>query len=199
MSDFGKGNTRVPTGEVTELLLSLGKGNEEAASKLIPLVYGELRKLARHYMRGEQPNHTLQTTALVHEAYLRLVEQRTANWQNRAHFFAIAAQSMRRILVDHARACRTDKRGGGQETLPLDEAFIFSPEKSAELIALDQALDRLSEMSPRQSRIIELRFFAGLNVDETAEVLGISPKTVKRDWSVARAWLHREVRNTAEN
>ena len=182
-------------GEVTQLLVSLSKGDQEAASKLIPLVYDELRRLARHYMRRERSDHTLQTTALVHEAYLRLVEQCETNWQNRAHFFAIAAQLMRRILLDHARACRTDKRGGEHERLPLEETLVFSPKKSAELIALDEALNRLSELSPRQSQIIELRFFGGLTVEETAEVLGIAPKTVKRDWSVARAWLHREVRS----
>ena len=182
-------------GEVTQLLVSLSKGNQEAVSKLIPLVYEELRRLARHYMRRERSDHTLQTTALVHEAYLRLVEQRETNWQNRAHFFAIAAQLMRRILLDHARACRTDKRGGEHERLPLEETLVFSPKKSEELIALDEALNRLSELSPRQSQIIELRFFGGLTVEETAEVLGIAPKTVKRDWSVARAWLHREVRS----
>jgi len=181
-------------GEVTELLASLREGNEHAASKLVPLVYDELRRLARHYMRREQAEHTLQTTALVHEAYLRLVDQRQTKWQSRAHFFAIAAQSMRRILVDHARACRSDKRGGDHERLPLDEALVFSPVKSAELIALDDALNLLAELSPRQSRIIELRFFAGLTVEETADVLGVAPKTVKRDWRVARAWLHREVR-----
>ncbi|HVN78465.1 MAG TPA: sigma-70 family RNA polymerase sigma factor [Terriglobia bacterium] len=184
------------TQEITELLINLSKGDQQAASKLIPIVYGELRRLARHYMRQERQDHTLQTTALVHEAYLRLIEQRQTNWQNRAHFFGIAAQLMRRILLDHARASHAGKRGGGEERLPLEEGLVFSTEKSVELIALDQALDRLAELSPRQSRIVELRFFGGLSVEETAEVMGIAPKTVKRDWSVARAWLHREVRQS---
>jgi RNA polymerase sigma factor (TIGR02999 family) len=162
----------------------------------MPLVYEELRRLAGHYMRRERPDHTLQTTALIHEAYLRLVEQRDTNWKNRAHFFAVAAQLMRRILVDHARACQTTKRGGEVEFLSLEEHSIaFSEEKSRELIALDEALTRLAELSPRQSQIIELRFFGGLTVEETAEALQIAPRTVKRDWRVARAWLHREVRS----
>jgi RNA polymerase sigma-70 factor (ECF subfamily) len=189
----------VSDSEVTDLLVKLSRGDQAAASKIIPVVYGELRRLARYYMRHERPDHTLQTTALVHEAYLHLIEQRQTNWQNRAHFFGIAAQLMRRILLDHARAYHAGKRGGGHEKLPLEEAFVFSPEKSAELIALDQALDRLAKLSSRQSRIVELRFFGGLSVEETAEVIGIAPKTVKRDWSVARAWLHREIRTTAVN
>jgi RNA polymerase sigma-70 factor (ECF subfamily) len=180
--------------EVSELLVLLSKGDQAAASKLIPIVYGELHRLARHYMRKERTDHTLQTTALVHEAYLRLTEQRVQNWRNRAHFFGIAAQLMRRVLLDHARACHAGKRGGDQERLPLEEALVFSPQKSVELIALDQALDRLAELSPRQSQVIELRFFGGLSVEEAAEVMGVAPKTVKRDWSIARAWLHREVR-----
>ena len=183
-------------GEVTQLLADLCRGKQEVTPKLIPLVYDELRRLARHYMRLESPGHTLQTTALIHEAYLRLVEQRETTWQNRAHFFAVAAQSMRRILVDHARASQTAKRGGNAEILSLDqEPIAFSQEKSGELIALDEALTRLADLSPRQSQIIELRFFGGLSVEETAEVLQIAPRTVKRDWRVARAWLHREVRN----
>ena len=183
-------------GEVTQLLADLCRGKQEVAPQLIPLVYEELRRLARHFMRLERPGHTLQTTALIHEAYLRLVEQRETTWQNRAHFFAVAAQSMRRILVDHARASQTAKRGGNAEIVSLDEEPIaFSQEKSGELIALDEALTRLADLSPRQSQIIELRFFGGLSVEETAEALQIAPRTVKRDWRVARAWLHREVRN----
>ena len=183
-------------GEVTQLLAELCRGKQEVAPQLIPLVYEELRRLARHFMRLERPGHTLQTTALIHEAYLRLVEQRETTWQNRAHFFAVAAQSMRRILVDHARASQTAKRGGNAEIVSLDEEPIaFSQEKSGELIALDEALTRLADLSPRQSQIIELRFFGGLSVEETAEALQIAPRTVKRDWRVARAWLHREVRN----
>jgi RNA polymerase sigma-70 factor (ECF subfamily) len=179
-------------GEVTQLLADLCRGKQEVTPKLIPLVYEELRRLARHYMRLESPGHTLQTTALIHEAYLRLIEQRETTWQNRAHFFAVAAQSMRRILVDHARASQTAKRGGDAEILSLDqEPIAFSQEKSS---ALDEALTRLADLSPRQTQIIELRFFGGLSVEETAEALQIAPRTVKRDWKVARAWLHREVR-----
>jgi len=160
------------------------------------MVYAELRRLAASYMRKERCDHTLQATALVHEAYLKLIEQRSVNWQSRAHFFGIAAQIMRRILVDHARGHLRDKRGGGQQEVPLDEAIIFAPEQSGELINLDEALNRLATLDPRQAKIVELRFFGGLNVDETAEVLGISPKTVKRDWSVAKAWLHGELKQS---
>jgi len=180
--------------DVTLLLTELAHGNQEAGEKLVPLVYEELKSLARSYMRRERPDHTLQTTALVHEAYLRMVRQRTVDWQNRSHFFGIAAQLMRRILIDHARGHLRAKRGGAQEILPLDGAIVFSPEHSAELVKLDHALERLSKLDARQSRIVELRFFGGLTVEETAEFLGISPKTVKRDWSVAKAWLHAELR-----
>lgn len=184
-------------GEVTELLAEVCRGRHNAVSQLMPLVYEELRRLARHHMRRERSDHTLQTTALIHEAYLRLVEQRDTNWKNRAHFFAVAAQLMRRILVDYARASHTEKRGGDAEILSLDlDPIALSEEKSRELIALDEALTRLTDLSPRQSQIIELRFFGGLTVEETAEVLQIAPRTVKRDWRVARAWLHREVRGT---
>ena len=185
-------------GEVTQLLADLRKGKPEAASKLMPLVYEELRRLARHYMWQERPDHTLQPTALVHEAYLRLVGQERVNWQSRAHFLGLAGQMMRRILVDYARAHQTDKRGGRQIEVSLEEELeMFSPERSLELVALDEALIRLAELSPRQTQIVELRFFGGLTVEETAEVLGIAPKTVKRDWSAARAWLHREVGKAA--
>jgi RNA polymerase sigma-70 factor, ECF subfamily len=183
-------------GNVTVLLAELTKGNEEAAAKLIPMVYGELRRLAGSYMRRERSDHTLQATALVHEAYLKLIEQRAVNWQSRAHFFGIAAQIMRRILVDHARGHLRDKRGGGQSEVPLDEAIVFAPQQSSELVRLDQALDRLALIDPRQAKIVELRFFGGLTVEEASEVLGISPKTVKRDWSVAKAWLHGELKQS---
>jgi len=184
-------------GEVTELLADLCRGKQNVAPKLVPLVYEELRRLARHYMRQERSDHTLQTTALIHEAYLRLVEQRDTNWKSRTHFFAMAAQLMRRILIDYARASQTAKRGGNAETVSLDEEpMVFSQARSGELIALDEALTRLAHLSPRQSQIIELRFFGGLSVEETADVMQIAPRTVKRDWSVARAWLHREVRST---
>jgi RNA polymerase sigma-70 factor (ECF subfamily) len=183
-------------GDVTVLLEQLAKGKEEVASKLIPLVYNELRRLAGGYMRRERNDHTLQPTALVHEAYLKLVEQRSVNWQSRAHFFGIAAQLMRRILVDHARGHLRDKRGGGVIPVPLDEALVFAPEQSSELVKLDQSLERLANLDPRQSKIVELRFFGGLTVEQTAEVLGISPKTVKRDWSVAKAWLHGDLKTS---
>src|SRR5215831_7085684 len=185
--------------DVTALLGELTKGNPDAGPKLIPLVYGELRRLADSYMRRERTGHTLQTTALVHEAYLKLLGQRSVDWQNRAHFFGIAAQVMRRILIDHARGHVRDKRGGGREAVPLDEALVFSPERSADFLELDSALERLAELDPRQAKIVELRFFGGLTVEEAAEVLGISPKTVKRDWSVAKAWLHGELKATYGN
>jgi RNA polymerase sigma-70 factor (ECF subfamily) len=185
--------------EVTTLLARLVDGDPQAASRLVPLVYGELRQIAARFMRRERVDHTLQTTALVHEAYLKLVEQTPASWQNRAHFFAIAAQVMRHILIDHARGHAREKRGGGQTVIQFDEGLVFSPEQSSELLEVDAALQRLTELDPRQGKIVELRFFGGLTVDETAAVLGISPKTVKRDWSVAKAWLHGELRQSHGN
>jgi RNA polymerase sigma-70 factor (ECF subfamily) len=185
--------------DVTVLLAEATKGDQQAASKLVPLVYDELRRLARHYMRRERENHTLQATALVHEAYLKLVQHQSVDWQNRAHFFGIAAQVMRHILVDHARGHGREKRGAGQQLVSLEEALVFSPEKSAELIKLDESLERLAKLDPRQGRIVELRFFGGLTVEETAHILGISPKTVKREWSVAKAWLHGDLRQNHGN
>jgi RNA polymerase sigma-70 factor (ECF subfamily) len=180
--------------DVTALLAELSKGKPDAADQLIPVVYDELRRLANSYMRREREGHTLQATALVHEAYMKLVEQRSVTWQSRAHFFGIAAQIMRRLLVDHARGRLRGKRGGGQHLVPLDDALVASPEQFSGLVELDGALDRLAMMDPRQARIVELRFFAGLTVEEAAEVLDVSPKTVKRDWSVAKAWLHGELK-----
>jgi len=185
--------------DVTVLLAEVTKGDRQAASKLIPLVYDELRRLAGRYMRRERADHTLQATALVHEAYLKLVQQPSVEWQNRAHFFGIAAQVMRHILVDHARGHGREKRGAGQQVVSLDEAFVFSPEKSVELLKLDESLQRLTKLDPRQGRIVELRFFGGLTVEETAHVLGVSPKTVKREWSVAKAWLHGDLRKGHDN
>ena len=182
--------------EVTELLSALAGGSPTAAEKLIPLVYDELKRLARSYMRRERQDHTLQTTALVHEAYLKLVRQRATNWQGRSHFFGVAAQLMRRILTDHARGHLRKKRDGAHIVLPLDEGLVFSPEHSEDLLKLDEALERLSKLDVRQSKIVELRFFGGLSVEEAAELLGVSPKTVKRDWAVAKAWLHAELRST---
>jgi RNA polymerase sigma factor (TIGR02999 family) len=185
--------------EVTVLLAQLVQGDQQAASRLAPAVYRELRQMAARYMRRERVDHTLQATALVHEAYLKLVDQTSANWQNRAHFFAVAAQVMRHILIDHARGNAREKRGGGQVVIQLDEALVFSPEQSSELLEVDAALHRLAELDPRQGKIVELRFFGGLTVEETAAVLGISPKTVKRDWSVAKAWLHGELKQDHGN
>ncbi len=182
--------------DVTELLGQLAKGDDAAAARLIPIVYDELRRLAFAYMRRERKDHTLQPTALVHEAYVKLTEQRAVDWQSRAHFFGIAAQTMRRILVDHARGHLRDKRGGGMVPVPLDEALVFAPEQSSELVRLDASLQRLAKLDPRQSRIVELRFFGGLTVEQTAELLGISPKTVKRDWSMAKAWLHGDMKTS---
>jgi RNA polymerase sigma factor (TIGR02999 family) len=180
--------------EVTGLLLEYAHGSQEAADKLIPVVYEELKRLARDYMRRENPSHTLQTTALVHEAYLKLVRQKDVNWQGRAHFIGVAAQLMRRILIDHAKGRLRGKRGGEQVVVSLNEALTFSPERSEEILKLDKALERLSKLDARQSRIVELRFFGGLSIEETAEFLGISPKTVKRDWTVAKVWLRSELR-----
>ena len=179
--------------DVTTLLRRIGGGDATAAAELVPLIYGELRRLAAHLMARERPGHTLQTTALVHEAYVRLVEQRFDSWNNRAHFYGAAAGIMRRILVDYARARHSVKRGGHVHRVPLDDTVAWSAEQFDELLRIDAALKRLAERSPRQVQVVELRFFAGLDVEETAEALAISPKTVKRDWSVARAWLHREL------
>ena len=179
--------------EVTDLLLAWGQGDESALERLIPLVQAELHRLAHHYMGQERPGHLLQTTALVNEAYLRLVDASRVQWQNRAHFFAVSAQLMRRVLVDAARTRHYQKRGGGAQQVSLDEAMIVSRERGAELIALDEALDTLAASDGRASRVVELRFFGGLSIDETAEALKISPETVKRDWSFAKAWLLREL------
>jgi RNA polymerase sigma factor (TIGR02999 family) len=182
-------------GDITQLLADVQNGRPDAASELIPLVYEELRRLARLQMRSERSDHTLQATALVHEAYFRLVNQPERTWQNRTHFVRIAAQVMRRMLIDHARARRTAKRQGGLQRVPLEEPLLVTEEQSDELLALNEALEQLAELDVRQSRVVELRFFGGLTVEETAEALGIAPKTVKRDWSVARAWLYRAVKN----
>lgn len=182
--------------EVNGPLQELGSGDREAASRLLPIVYAELRRLAAHYMRGEQSGQSIQPTELVHEAYLRLVGQTRISWQGRAHFMAMAAISMRRILIERARRKSADKRGGGGEKVPLDDLDAFTSEKSFQLLALDEALDRLATLSPRQCRIVELRFFAGLNFDEIAKLEGLSLRTVKYDWSAARVWLHREIART---
>jgi RNA polymerase sigma-70 factor (ECF subfamily) len=179
--------------DVTELLAAWGRGDEQALEQLMPLVYRELRRLAHGRLGRERSGHSLQTTDLVHEAFLRLVDQQEAGWQNRSHFFAVAAQMMRRILVDYARARQYAKRGGGAEQVELDEAMLVTSERAAEVVALDEALLRLAELDPRKSQVVELRFFGGLSIEETAEILDVSPGTVMRDWTLAKAWLQREI------
>jgi RNA polymerase sigma factor (TIGR02999 family) len=182
-----------PPHEVTRLLIAWRNGDQHAFEELLPLVYDELRRLAGRYLRHERPGHTLQSTALVHEAYLRLVDQKSVQWQNRAHFFGVAAQMIRRILVDHARSHQTAKRGGGAAKLSLDEALATPEQRDLDLVSLDDALTGLTRIDEQQARIVELRFFGGLSIEETAEVLTISPATVKRDWVIAKSWLYREM------
>ena len=178
---------------ITELLVGYGRGDKESLDQLMPIVYDELRRQAARYLRRERPGNTLQTTALIHEAYVRLVDQRNVQWQNRAHFFGIAAQLMRRILVDHARTKKRAKRGGSDIRVSLGDATASVKGQDLDVVALDEALERLAQIDAQQSRVVELRFFSGLTVEETAEVMGISNATVKRDWSMAKAWLHREL------
>ena len=178
--------------EVSRLLADCGDGDQAAFNQLLPLVYDELHRLASSYMSRERPDHTLQTTALVNEAYLRLADQRDARWQNRVHFFAVASKVMRQILIDHARRRTRVKRGGSQTRLSLDEAAILSDERAADLLALDEALTKLASVDARKSRVVELRFFSGLTIEEVAEVLKVNPKTVARDWAMARAWTSRQ-------
>jgi RNA polymerase sigma factor (TIGR02999 family) len=182
-----------PSPQVTQLLVAWGEGDELAREQLMSLVYEELHRLAHRYMKRESPGHTLQTSALVNEAFVRLVDQKHVRWQNRAHFFGISAQMMRRILVDYARKRNYAKRGGGAAQIALDEALIVSDERSAEVVNVHEALERLARFDPRKSQLVELRFFGGLSIDETAEVLGVSPGTVMRDWTLAKAWLRREI------
>jgi RNA polymerase sigma factor (TIGR02999 family) len=187
------------TQEITTLLLSWSNGDQAALDQLIPLVYPELRRLARNYMNREKEGHTLQTSALINEAYLRLVDQQHLGWQNRAHFFAVSAQIMRRILIDHARTYRYQKRGGGAVRVSLDDVAAVN-DPASDFMALDEALTRLAEIDTRKSQIVELRFFGGLTVEETAEVIKLAPITVMREWRAARAWLHRElVTNTNQS
>jgi len=181
---------------VTQLLVQWSAGDERALESLLPIIYDNLHRLARSYLRRERPDHTLQATALVNEAYLRLVDQKKICWQNRAQFFGVAAQLMRRILVDHARAQRADKRGGDGIKLSLTAADRIARWRNVDLIALDDALKTLAEIDPQQGRIVELKFFGGLTIEETSEVLGISHATVERDWSMARAWLKREIKKS---
>jgi RNA polymerase sigma factor (TIGR02999 family) len=185
--------TEPPTPQVTQLLIAWSNGDQSAFDQLMPLIDDELRRLAHRYMSRERAGHTLQTTALVNEAFLRLVNRKNLRWQNRAHFFGLAAQVMRTILVDHARSHASAKRGGGARNLELDEALVVSQQKASEVIALDEALKQLALIDPRQGRIVELRFFGGLTVEEAAEVLHVSPVTIKREWSTAKAWLYHEL------
>lgn len=182
--------------EISELLLAWGGGDESALDRLMPLVYGELRRLAHRYMSQERPGHTLQTTALVNEAYLRLVNWREPHWQNRAHFFAVSAQMMRRILVDFARDKQTQKRGGEALQVSLSEASAFTVDRGADLVALDETLTALAKIDPRKAKVVEMRFFGGLSVKEVSEVLKVSEETVLRDWRLAKVWLLRELDST---
>jgi len=179
--------------EITQLLAEWSDGNQTALDKLYPLVYDELHRMARRYMQREHKGHTLQTTALINEAYVRLVDQKHVHWANRAHFFAISAQIMRRILIDHARRHAYAKRGGGAEKISLDETAIVAKERAPDLLVLDEALNRLAEIDPRRGQVVELRYFGGLNNEEIAGVLKISENTVTRDWNMARAWLYQEL------
>jgi len=179
--------------QVTELLSGVSRGETGALDRLLPVVYAEMRKLAASYLRKERAEHTLQPTALVHEAYLRIFAQQKVSWQNRAHFLGVAAQAMRRILVDHARRRKAARRGGGEIALPLDDVDAVGHVRPVAFDELDDALHELARLSERQARIVELRYFGGLTIEETGEVLGVSPVTVKRDWAVARAWLYREL------
>jgi len=185
-----------PQHEITELLEQWTGGNQSALDRLYPLVYEELRRLARSYMKREHKGHTLQTTALINEAYVRLVDQHNVHWQNRSHFFAISAQIMRRILVDHARRYLQTKRGGGALRVSLDEVMIVASERSEEVLLLDEALGNLARLDPRRCQVVELRYFAGLNNEEIASVLKISENTVMRDWNLARAWLYQQLGGT---
>ena len=184
--------------QITQMLVDWGNGDQAALDKLTPLVYRELHRLARSYMVRERPGHTLQTSALVNEAYIRLIDWKNIHWENRAHFFAVSAQIMRRILVDFARSRDYAKRGGGTRQVALDEAAMVAGGRPADLVALDEAMNVLAELDQRQSRVVELRFFGGLSLEEIAEVLEVSVGTVRRDWSLARAWLHRELSRAQE-
>jgi RNA polymerase sigma factor (TIGR02999 family) len=188
-----------PSNEITELLVAWSGGDKKALDELMRIVYDELHRLAHHHLAKERQDHTLQTTALVNEAYLKLVDQKRVKWQSRSHFFALSSQLMRRILVDYARSRHYAKRGGGASALPLDEALIVAPERASELIALDEALTELAKHDERKARIVELRFFAGMSIDETSELLGVSPGTVMKDWTLAKAWLQREMERSSSD
>jgi RNA polymerase sigma factor (TIGR02999 family) len=193
MGSCGETMMRANGEDITKILRAAGAGDGSAIDRLMPLVYDELRALAESYLQRERADHTLQATALVHEVYVRLVRQEEVEWQNRAHFFAVAAQAIRRILVDHARGHQRLKRGGDRQRVRLEEDAAFARERDLDLLALDEAMDRLAKLSERQARVVELRFFGGIGLKEIAEVLGVSPRTVDGDWSMARAWLRREL------
>ena len=180
--------------EVTTLLNQLADGDQEAAARLVPLIYDELRRMASARLRRERPDHTLQATALVHEAYMKLADQRDAKWQNRAQFFAVASQVMRRILVDYARGQQRVRRGGKQQKVALDDVVLVSPDRTNELLAVNESLSKLEKLDPRQARVVELRYFAGLTIEEIAEVVGVASKTVTRELNVAKAWLYGELK-----
>ncbi|HEX7771893.1 MAG TPA: sigma-70 family RNA polymerase sigma factor [Pyrinomonadaceae bacterium] len=186
-----------PRHQITELLAEWREGNQSALDELYPLVYDELHRLARRYMSRERKDHTLQTTALINEAYVRMVDQKNVNWANRSHFFAISAQIMRRILIDHARRHRYAKRGGGAQQVSLEEVAAIVPDQGRELVRLDEALKSLAERDPRRSQVVELRYFGGLNNEEIAGVLHVSENTVTRDWNMARAWLYQQLTENA--
>jgi len=187
-----------PPNEITERLIAWGAGDRAALDQLLPVVYQELRRMAGNYLRQENPGHTLQPTALVHEAWLRLIDQARVDWRNRAQFFGVAAQMMRRILVDHAKAKHREKRGGDAVKLSLDDAINLSLERAADLLALDDALDELTRVDERKSRVVELRYFGGFTVEEIAQILEVSPETVMRDWKLAKAWLYQQIRQEAD-
>jgi RNA polymerase sigma-70 factor, ECF subfamily len=186
-----------PAPNVTEILAAFRDGDQDALESLVPLVYAELRKIAARYLRGERPGHTLQPTALVNEAYVKLVDREDASWENRAHFLGCAATIMRNILVDHARARRASKRGGGRANITLDDSVAISDERAVDFLALDEALEGLAKLNADQARVVELRYFGGLSIDETAETMGLSSATVRRHWTVARLWLRRELQRDA--
>jgi RNA polymerase sigma-70 factor (ECF subfamily) len=187
--------TNLSRRDVTVLLQAWSEGDPTAPEKLGPLIYGELHRLARRHMRRENPGHTLDTGALLNEAYVRLAEWKNARWENRAHFYGVAAEIMRRVLVDYARSRAYQKRGGGVRPIALEEGMVLAPERSADVLLLDEAMKRLADFDPRKSKVVELRFFGGLSVEETAAVLNVSPFTVIRDWNLAKAWLQREIRS----
>ena len=187
-----------PPNEITERLIAWGAGDRAALDQLLPVVYQELRRMAGNYLRQENPGHTLQPTALVHEAWLRLIDQARVDWRNRAQFFGVAAQMMRRILVDHAKAKHREKRGGDAVKLSIDDVINLSRERAADLLALDDALDELTRVDERKSRVVELRYFGGFTVEEIAQILEVSPETVMRDWKLAKAWLYQQIRQEAD-